>query len=122
MNDRRATLARTQNLEKYKDFPSALTPYMRSAGGGIGDLIYRDGDLDQESINGMVNAQQRGDLDASVYMWDGGYWDWMTDTIPVSAIDTAKRQLVYKTVPDKPEMYRPKYHTGVNARYFVQGN
>jgi hypothetical protein len=122
VNDRRATLARTQNLNKYKDFPSALTPYMKSAGGVIGDLIYRDGDLDQESINGIVNAQARGDLDASVYMWDGGYWDWMTDTIPVSAIDPASRKLVYKTVAGKPEMYRPKYATGTNARYFVQGN
>lgn len=122
VNDRRATLARTQNLNKYKDFPAALTPYMRSAGGGIGDLIYKNGDLDQESINGIVNAQARGDLDASVYMWDGGYWDWMTDTIPVSAIDTASRKLVYKTVSGKPEMYRPKYNTGSDARYFVQGN
>lgn len=122
VNDRRATLARTQNLAKYKVFPSALTPYMKSAGGGIGDLIYRNGDLDPDSINGMVNAQARGDLDASVYMWDGGYWDWMTDTIPVSAIDTSSRKLVYKTVPGKPEMYRPKYNTGTNARYFVQGN
>jgi len=122
VNDRRATLARTQNLDKYNDFPAALTPYMRSAGGGIGDLIFRDGDLDQESINGLVNAEQRGDLDASVYMWDGGYWDWMTDTIPVSSINTASRQLVYKTVQGKPEMYRPKYKTGTDARYFVQGN
>ncbi|GIO29611.1 MULTISPECIES: Ig-like domain-containing protein [Paenibacillus] len=122
VNDKRATLARTHNLDKYKRFPSALTPYMKSAAGGIGDLIYRDGDLDQESINGMVNAQKRGDLDASVYMWDGGYWDWMTDTIPISAIDTASRKLAYKTVPGKPEMYRPKYKTGTNARYFVQGN
>lgn len=122
VNDRRATLARTQNLKRYKDFPAALTPYMKSAGGGISDLFYRAGDLDQESINGMVNAEARGDLDASVYMWDGGYWDWMTDTIPVSSIDPASRKLVYKTVPGKPEMYRPKYKTGTNARYFVQGN
>ncbi|WP_314584889.1 Ig-like domain-containing protein [Paenibacillus terrigena] len=122
VNDRRATLARTQNLKKYNDFPAALTPYMKSAGGGIGDLIYKAGDLDQESINGMVNAEQRGDLDASVYMWDGGYWDWMTDTIPVSSINTASRQLMYKKVSGKPEMYRPKYNTGTDARYFVQGN
>ncbi|WP_160500690.1 Ig-like domain-containing protein [Paenibacillus dendrobii] len=122
VNDRRATLARTQNLTKYKDFPSALTPYMRSAGGGISDLFYKAGDLGQESIQGIVNAQARGDLDASVYMWDGGYWDWMTDTIPVSSIDTASRKLGFKTVSGKPEMYRPKYKTGTDARYFVQGN
>ena len=122
VNDERATLARTQNLDQYEGFSSALTPFMKSAGGGIGDLIYRAGDLDEESINGLVNAQKRGDLDASVYMWDGGYWDWMTDTIPVSAIDTGSRKLTYKTVAGQPELYRPKYSTGVNARYFVQGN
>ena len=122
VNDKRATLARTQNRENENGFSSALTPYMRSAGGGVGDLIYKDGDLDEESINGLVNAQIRGDLNASVYMWDGGYWDWMTDTIPVSAIDTSARRLTYKTVEGHPEIYRPKYATRNNARYFVQGN
>ena len=122
VNDKRATLARTQNRENKNGFSSALTPYMRSAGGGVGDLIYNAGDLDEESINGLVNAQARGDLNASVYMWDGGYWDWMTDTIPVSAIDTEARRLTYKTVEGHPEMYRPKYATRNNARYFVQGN
>lgn len=122
VNDARATLARTQNRENSNGFDSALTPYMRSANGGIGDLYYKSGDLDQDSIDGMVNAQIRGDLNASVYMWDGGYWDWMTDTIPVSAIDTSSNKLTYKTVAGHPEIYRPKYATRNNARYFVQGN
>ena len=78
--------------------------------------------MDEEAITGLVNAQERGDLDASVYMWDGGYWDWMTDTIPISAIDTSARKLTYKTVEGHPEMYRPKYATRNNARYFLQGN
>ena len=122
VNDERATLARTQNKEQIAGFESALTPYMRSEGGGVGDLIYKAGDLDEEAITGLVNAQERGDLDASVYMWDGGYWDWMTDTIPISAIDTSARKLTYKTVEGHPEMYRPKYATRNNARYFLQGN
>ena len=122
VNDERATLARTQNKEQVAGFESALTPYMRSAGGGVGDLIYNAGDLNEEAITGLVNAQERGDLDASVYMWDGGYWDWMTDTIPISAIDTSARKLTYKTVEGHPEMYRPKYATRNNARYFLQGN
>ncbi len=122
VNDERATLARTQNRANENGFDSALTPYMRSAGGGVGDLVYKAGDLDEDSINGMVNAQKRGDLNASVYMWDGGYWDWMTDTIPVSAIDVNARRLTYKTVAGHPEIYRPKYATRNNARYFVQGN
>ena len=78
--------------------------------------------MDEEAITGLVNAQERGDLDASVYMWDGGYWGWMTDTIPISAIDTSARKLTYKTVEGHPEMYRPKYATRNNARYFLQGN
>ncbi len=122
VNDERATLARTQNKEQIAGFESALTPYMKTAGGGISSLVYRNGDLDDEAIAGLVNAQERGDLDASVYMWDGGYWDWMTDTIPISAIDTSSRTLTYKTVEGHPEMYRPKYSTGTNARYFLQGN
>lgn len=122
VNERRATQARTPNLDSYEEFPSALTPYLRSAGGGTGDLVYKEGDLDQESITGLVNAQKRGDLDASVYMWDGGYWDWMTDTIPVGSVDTANRRLNYKKVDGHPEIYRPKYATRNNARYFVQGN
>ncbi len=122
VNDVRATLARTLNRKNENGFDSALTPYLRSAGGGIGDLIYYAGDLDEDSINGMVNAQTRGDLNASVYMWDGGYWDWMTDTIPISAIDTQARRLTYKTVEGHPEIYRPKYATRNYARYFIQGN
>lgn len=122
VNDRRATLARTQNRATYEGFVSALTPYMRSAGGGVGELMYKAGDLDSDAVNGLVNAQAREDLDASVYMWDGGYWDWMTDTIPVSAIDTGNSQLDFKKVDGHPEMYRPKYATRENARYFLQGN
>ena len=107
VNDVRATLARTLNRKNENGFDSALTPYLRSAGGGIGDLIYYAGDLDEDSINGMVNAQTRGDLNASVYMWDGGYWDWMTDTIPISAIDTQARRLTYKTVEGHPKFTAP---------------
>ena len=122
VNDSRATQARTPNLDAYDEFPSALTPYLRSAGGGTGDLVYKAGDLDAESIAGLVNAQERGDLDASVYMWDGGYWDWMTDTIPIGSVDVGSRRLSYKKVEGHPEIYRPKYATRNNARYFVQGN
>ena len=122
VNDQRATLARTQNRNNDSGFSSALTPYMRSAGGGTGDLYYNAGDLDEDSLNGLINAQKRGDLNASIYMWDGGYWDWMTDTIPVSAIDTSSRKMTFKTVEGHPEIYRPKYATRNNARYFVQGN
>ncbi|WP_314584763.1 cohesin domain-containing protein [Paenibacillus terrigena] len=122
VNDTRATMARTKNLNVDPRFPASSTTYMRSAGGGISTLVYNASDLDSESLNGLLNAQTRGDLDAQVYMWDGGYWDWMTDTIPLASIDTSKRTLTYKTVPGNPAAYRPKYSTGSNARYFLQGN
>ncbi|MBP1965355.1 DUF7402 domain-containing protein [Paenibacillus aceris] len=122
VNDTRATMARTKNLEVDPRFPASSTAYMRSAGGGISTLIYKSGDIDSESLTGLVNAQSRGDLDAQVYMWDGGYWDWMTDTIPIASINTSTRTLTYKTDPNNRAAYRPKYQTGSDARYFLQGN
>ncbi|WP_314584846.1 carbohydrate-binding protein [Paenibacillus terrigena] len=122
VNDSRATMARTKNLAVDPRFPASSTAYMRSAGGGISNLIYKAGDIDSESLTGLVNAQNRGDLDAQVYMWDGGYWDWMTDTIPIASINTSTRTLNYKTDPNNRAAYRPKYMTGSDARYFLQGN
>jgi hypothetical protein len=122
VNDSRATMARTKNLTVDPRFPASSTAYMRSAGGGISTLIYKSGDIDSESLTGLGNAQSRGDLDAQVYMWDGGYWDWMTDTIPIASINTSTRTLTYKTDPNNRAAYRPKYSTGSDARYFLQGN
>ncbi|MEC0091203.1 DUF7402 domain-containing protein [Paenibacillus macquariensis] len=122
VNDARAIMARTKNLEIDPRFPAASTTYMRSAGGGINTLIYKSGDIDSESLTGMIHAQTRGDLDAQVYMWDGGYWDWMTDTIPIASINTSTRTLNYKTDPNNRAAYRPKYATRSDARYFLQGN
>ncbi|NOU74980.1 hypothetical protein GC098_26940, partial [Paenibacillus sp. LMG 31458] len=122
VNDTRAVMARTKNLNIDPRFPASQTDYMRSAGGGVSNLIYNAGDIDAASLNGLVNAQARGELDAQVYMWDGGYWDWMTDTIPLASINTSTRNITYKTVPGNPAAYRPKYATRNNARYFLQGN
>ncbi|MCJ8014217.1 carbohydrate-binding protein [Paenibacillus sp. KQZ6P-2] len=122
VNDSRAVMARTKNLNVDPRFPASQTDYMRSAGGGISTLIYNSSDIDATSLAGLVNAQARGELDAQVYMWDGGYWDWMTDTIPLSGINTSTRTLTFKTDPKNAAAYRPKYATGTNARYFLQGN
>ncbi|OCT11722.1 hypothetical protein A8709_28010 [Paenibacillus pectinilyticus] len=122
VNDTRAIMARTQNLTVDPRFPASSAAYMLSAGGGISNLIYNSGDMDAESLTGLVNAQTRGDLDAQVYMWDGGYWDWMTDTIPLAGVDNSTRTLTFKTDPNNPAAFRPKYKTGSSARYFLQGN
>ncbi len=122
VNDRRATLARTGNREIYENYSAALTPYMRTTGGGLRTLGYNRNDIPEEVLEGLVNAQSRGDLNASVYLWDGGYWDWMTDTIPVERIDVENDTLYYKQDSEHPELYVPHFNTGVNARYFIQGN
>lgn len=83
---------------------------------------YNRNDIPEEVLEGLVNAQSRGDLNASVYMWDGGYWDWMTDTIPIGRIDAENNTLYYKQDSEHPELYVPHFNTGVNARYFIQGN
>lgn len=128
VNDRRATLVRTQNREQLGNFSSALTPYMYANGGSVNDLNYRNGQLSAAEITALQNAEARGDLNASIYAWDGGYWDWMTDTMPLSHIDAAQNKLVFKKVENHPEVYRPKYMMGHPfggsgaARYFIQGN
>lgn len=125
VNDRRATQARYPNLDQYPGFTAALTPYLFTAGGGMHDLQWKEGDLPQTVIDGLSNAEARGDLDASIYMWDGGYWDWMTDTIPLKGIVPSQRKLNYKDEDidlNGSARYRPKYTTGNNARYFLQGN
>lgn len=125
VNDRRATQARYPNLDQYQGFTAALTPYLFTEGGGMHDLKWKEGDLPQTVIDGLSNAEARGDLDASIYMWDGGYWDWMTDTIPLKGIVPGQRRLNYKDEdidPNGSARYRPKYSTGSNARYFLQGN
>ncbi|MGL4346022.1 MAG: right-handed parallel beta-helix repeat-containing protein, partial [Cellulosilyticaceae bacterium] len=121
-NGDRAIMARTRNYEYDPRFPSYHGEYMWSAGGDCHSLVYKAGDIDQKSIDGLVNAQARGDLDAQVYVWDGGDWDWFTDTIPINSIDTSTRTLRFKQDPNRPELYRAKYPVGHGARYYLQGN
>jgi hypothetical protein len=122
VNGSRATMARTPNLSQSGRFPAARTSYLRSAGGSVSSLVYTAGDLDATALAGLTNAQARGELDAQVYEWDGGTWDWMTDTIPIGNINTTSRALQFKAVAGHPELNRARYPTGSGARYFLQGN
>ncbi|OAB37013.1 hypothetical protein PMSD_09415 [Paenibacillus macquariensis subsp. defensor] len=123
VNDNKAIMARTQNKENDPRFPASAGAYMNAAGGGMHDIIYNSGDLDQRSIDGMVKAQQAGATEiAQVYTWDGPAWDWFTNTIPIKAIDTSLRKLTFPQDPQKPELYRPKYPIGGGSRYYLQGN
>ncbi|MBP1965354.1 carbohydrate-binding protein [Paenibacillus aceris] len=123
VNDNKAIMARTQNKEYDPRFPASAGTYMNADGGGMRDISYRSGDLDQRAIDGMVKAQQAGATEiAQVYTWDGPAWDWFTDTIPIKSIDTSTRKLTFPQDPQKPELYRPKYPIGGGSRYYLQGN
>ncbi len=126
VNDERATMARTRNRDNNPYFPMAKGEYMRSVGGHNNDLnmLYKAGDIDEKAIAGMVHAQERGEEEiAQVFVWDGGDWDWFTNTIPIATIDTSKNEFKFPTPPeDYPEKYRTKYNIGSGARYFLQGN
>ena len=122
VNDERATLARTKNRTYNERFATAMGEYMETTGGGVNYFVYKDGDLDEEAINGLVNAQKRGEMDAQIFVWDGGYWDWMTDTLPIATINPETRRVDIKQDVNDPAKYRPKYSIGSSARYFLQGN
>lgn len=126
VNDERATMARTRNRDNNPGFPMAKGEYMRSTGGHNNNLNmnYKPSDLDAVAIEGMVNAQKRGEEEiAQVFVWDGGDWDWFTNTVPVSTISTENSELKFPAAPaDYPEKYRTKYNIGSGARYFLQGN
>lgn len=123
VNDKKAIMARTKNRDIDPRFPTYAGEYLRSVGGGMHNMNYKAGDLDQRSIDGMVKAQENGYEEiAQVFVWDGGDWDWFTNTIPIEKIDTGSRNLMFPRDLDRPELYRPKYPIGTGARYYLQGN
>ncbi len=123
VNDEKATMARTRNYQHDPRFPSQRGEYMYSAGGGMRDLIWKEGDLDQKAIDGMVAAQERGEEEiAQLFVWDGGDWDWFTNTLPINGIDVSQRKVWATEYPDQPERNRTKYPIKSGARYYLQGN
>lgn len=123
VNDEKAIMARTRNYKHDDRFPAQRGEYMFSAGGGMRDLVWKNGDLDQKSIDGMVAAQGRGEEElAQIFVWDGGDWDWFTNTIPVHYIDVSARKIGANEVSGHPEANRTKYPIGSGARYYLQGN
>lgn len=125
VNDKRAVMARTRNRDNNPNFPMAKGEYLRSTGGDNNNfnMKYKAGDLDPQAINGMVNAQARGEKEiAQVFVWDGGDWDWFTNTIPIQTINVTANEFKFPRDPSYPEKYRTKYNIGSGARYYLQGN
>ncbi|WP_152392023.1 chitobiase/beta-hexosaminidase C-terminal domain-containing protein [Paenibacillus guangzhouensis] len=125
VNDQRAVMARTRNRDNNPNFPMAKGEYVRSTGGDNKNfnMKYKAGDLDQKAITGMMNAQARGEKEiAQVFVWDGGDWDWFTNTVPIQTINASANEFKFPRDPNYPEKYRTKYNIGTGARYFLQGN
>lgn len=123
VNDERAVMARTKNRDNNPYFPMAKGEYIRSTGGYNRnyDMYFNLSDLDKKSIQGMINAQARGEEEiAQVFVWDGGDWDWFTNTVPIKEIDG--NRLIFPNDPENPEKYTTKYDIGTGARFFLQGN
>lgn len=123
VNDQRAIMARTRNRDNHPDFPMAKGEYMRSTGGSNinRDMLVNLNDIDPKAIAGMKNAQARGEKEiAQVLVWNGGDWDWFTDTLPVSKIED--NQIKFKEDPEHIEKYTTLYDIQSGARYFLQGN
>ena len=123
VNDQRAIMARTRNRDNHPNFPMAKGEYMRSAGGSNinRDMRVNLSDIDPRAIAGMKNAQARGEKEiAQVLVWNGGSWDWFTDTLPVVGIDG--NQIKFPEDPEHPEKYTTLYDIQSDARYFLQGN
>ncbi|WP_269939926.1 carbohydrate-binding protein [Arthrobacter sp. HY1533] len=122
VNDERATMARTPSHRVEPRFTSAQNDYMVSTGGNLTSLNYPASGLDEAQVTALVNAQNRGDLNAQIFGWDGAGWDWMTSTIPIGSIDAASRKLSFVQIPGQPGKNRPHFSYGGGARFLVQGN
>ncbi len=123
VNDERAVMARTRNRDNHPNFPMAKGEYMRSTGGDNvnRNMYFNLADVDEDDLNGMIHAQERGEKEiGQVFVWDGGDWDWFTDTLPIESI--SGNQVKFPYDPTYPEKYTTKYPIGSGARFFFQGN
>lgn len=123
----RVTMARTPNKVPDPRFPAHNGPYATTQSGGLSSFVYRAGEIDATSLQGLRNAVTRNDLDAQFYVWERGAKDWATSTIPIGSINETTRTIAAKTVPGHDELNRPHWAIGgpascCGARYFLQGN
>ena len=123
VNDERAVMARTRNRDNNPNFPMARGEYMRSTGGWNKDhnMLFNLADLDEKSLRGMTHAQERGEKEiAQVVVWDGGDWDWFTNTLPVESIQG--NEMKFPVDPERVDQYLTRYDIQSGARFFLQGN
>jgi len=153
VNGKAAILARSQNYVEQKGFATQRGDYWYSAGiagtTSMSSIVaYQAGGgasgPSASDIAGMQHAQQRGDtVIAQVVVWDAGTDDWMSNTLPISTIDTSARWLKAPPSPTTslypynytipgistplptqggPALFRTHYLISGAERYFLQDN
>jgi len=124
VNDNRAIMARSKNYTYDPRFPASSNQFLRTTGGDTYSITYGS-DLDANSIQGLVNAQSRGQLDAQFVVWSGyatGGSDWYQETLPIGNVDTSGKRLTVVKDAQHPEVNRTHWTFSSDYRYFVQGN
>ena len=129
VNDERAVLARYANKVVIPTMPSANSNYLYYYAplSNNTQLTNSGGHLPANIQQGLTDAQNHGDLTASIFVWDGGAINWVTDTIPIGSIDTSGANDVLHFLHDanNPQLYVPMYELsaqGSAGLYFIQGN
>jgi len=128
VNDKRAIMARTKNYTFDPRFPAAdgtsSNEYLRTTGGDTYSITYGT-DLDANSIQGLVSAQSRSQLDAQMVVWSGyatAGSDWYQETMPIGNVDTSGKRLTVVKDAQHPEVNRTHWTFSGGYRYFLQGN
>lgn len=111
-NDKRSTMARYPNRTSTK---SSFAPYLSSEGVAASKSILQYKAADMNPAGWDLS-------DAQVVIWSGDKYDWFTDTVPITSVDTATRQLTLA--------HDTTYHIygggslphQDGSRYFIQGS
>ena len=111
-NGVRARMARYPNYVANPDLPSQQGPYLTAEGVDTSHTVlqYKSGDLNPAAWSSTAAAQ--------LFVWSGSKWNWFTDTIPISSINTTTRQIT-PTQTSRYWYYDHDYTPG--SRYYIQG-
>ncbi|MFD0616158.1 FN3 associated domain-containing protein [Paenibacillus sp. GCM10027629] len=132
VDDQRATLARTPNLDQ-RGFATSRAGYNRTTGGRNSNYnaTISTNSLTAAEINGLNLAASNGMPNiASFHGFDGSGWDWDTVTEPVISYNSSIGELKFpnsQTVNAGGSFwavtqYMTKYNIGGGSRYFLQDN
>jgi hypothetical protein len=109
-NGRRADKARYPNRSSV----SSRATYLSSEGVNDSRTVLQYKSTDLGSI-GSWNLSQ-----AEVFIWSGDRWDWFTDVVPITSVNTGTRQITLSQSTRYP-INQSAFHVD-GSRYFIQGS